>query len=195
MSGCQSLFFLILLEHPLYSLKKCPRLFILPRMRVFLFISLLSCISCETQDRSVASELAAMLAGASTQDFDWAQGLATWQNAKSQNGSTYNYQRSYSSMTGFQFRTLIQIKDDAPHARAYVSQSQADSWVETSGNVGSHATGHPPLTMEEIYGKCKSEILSKSKVENTVVFQADERGVPTCYYCSFPCSRRKRCRH
>jgi hypothetical protein len=58
--------------------------------------------------------------------------------------------------------TAVQIADDAPAWREYLGASgdgvPAESWLEEGTDIGTHASGFPADTVEDLYDECEAVV-------------------------------------
>ena len=116
----------------------------------------------------------------------------TWTALKAQNGSSYRYTAQGGSWTGYSWETTVEVLQNHVARRAYTSETDTGTvdaaWSEEGATLGSHGSGAPPLTMEGIYDKCASEVLTRDPGKNwiTLTFQSD--GVlESCSYFPHNC--------
>jgi hypothetical protein len=114
---------------------------------------------------------------------------ATWMQAKPM-CRIYKYNRMHVSFTGWTATTTIKIEDDRPTLRSYVAQENRfgmpdagpnELWTEIDGAIGSHGSGDPALTVEQLFAQCDSIVASNPGEHITLNTNAD--GVATS--CSF----------
>jgi hypothetical protein len=102
-----------------------------------------------------------------------------WVALKSENGSSYRYTVKNSSFTGYRSETTVEVLGDRVSRRTFTSGTDTGtpdtSWLEEGAALGSHPEGAPPLTIEEVYDRCASEVLTQDSGQNviTLTFQSD----------------------
>jgi hypothetical protein len=118
-----------------------------------------------------------------------------WANAKP-DCPVYHYSRYHLSFTGFEATTTIEIANDRPARRSYVSvhdrfgNSDAgpqEKWDEVGSEVGSHTAGDPALTVEQIETLCDSIVAQNPREDVTV--DINREGVPVaCWFVPKNCA-------
>ena len=115
------------------------------------------------------------------------QSLRTWSELKASNEPQYRYASRNVGWTGDSSRTTVDVVNDAVVARAYTSfdaeGAEVMSWTEDTASLGSHPEGAAPLTIDQIYERCGSEILSKDAEKNWITLTFSEDGVLA--HCSY----------
>lgn len=104
-----------------------------------------------------------------------------WKNLEAKNQGNYSYSNSRSSWTGFWSETSISVHNSEVVKRTYKegrSQGVVDiEWSEEGSNLGSHEKGLAPQTIDSIYKKCESEILTADGDQFNFYFETDEQNV------------------
>lgn len=133
-------------------------------------------------------------------DSEFDKSLDTWESTKSKEGNSYNYTVTFGSVFGFGSETVITIENDKVISRAYESyvyngtdKEITDSWLEVQNELGTHEEGAEPITLNQIYSSCKSDILTVNEDENFITFLAENNGIlSNCSYfpknCQDDCS-------
>ena len=117
--------------------------------------------------------------GPSPEQARLAESRESWAALKAESGSSYRYTAMDSSWTGYRWQTTVEVVQDHVARRSYTSETDtgvaATSWLEEQGALGSNPGGAPPLTIEELYDMCASEVLTQDPTENwiTLTFQSD----------------------
>lgn len=115
------------------------------------------------------------------------QSLRTWSELKASNEPQYRYTSQDSGWTGGYSRTTVDVVDDAVVSRDFATFSPEGeellSWTEDAASLGGHPEGGAPLTIDQIYKRCRSEILSKDAEENWITLTFREDGV--LEHCSY----------
>lgn len=114
-----------------------------------------------------------------------------WARLKAERGSSYCYQVRQHSWSGWSATTMVRLEGDTVVQRAYYEDSTGeggsawgDSWVEGSGEIGSHLQGAPADTLDALYDRCQLVVLPLNPATNTITFLVDsETGV--LRNCSF----------
>ena len=135
--------------------------------------------------------------GATQEQKLLAKSLETWQQLKTQNGEHYRYKTSFASFFGFGSTTTLTVQAEKVIARTYESYSTNDeggreageSWTEEGAALGSHEAGAALRTVDELYGVCRSDVLTQNPLENDLylVFRDDEV-LKTCEYFPKNCA-------
>ena len=129
--------------------------------------------------------------------------LETWKNLKAQNGDHYRYKTSFGSFSGFGDTTTLTVQGETVVSRAYEAyrvngntgeKNVTESWTEEGAEVGSHKAGAEPRTVDELYGVCRSDVLTQNPSANDFYLEFRDDGVlKTCDYvpkdCVDDCSR------
>lgn len=124
--------------------------------------------------------------------------LDTWRSLKAAYGEHYRYESNFGSWVGFSSVTTFEVQGEVVVTRSYeatsVDGTVSDSWVERGAEVGRHEVGEPPRTLEQVYGVCRDEVLTKDRVRHTIYLEFQENGVLSlCEYaeksCVDDCSR------
>lgn len=126
---------------------------------VYAFIGMLMLASCaQTSPPDVADPLA--------------YSLERWQERKAADGNHYMYDSTFLSYFGFGSMTTLEVKDDQVIARSYTGFDEngvvTEEWTERGAEIGSHESGEPARTVEQVYDECRNTVLTKSREENYV---------------------------
>lgn len=103
---------------------------------------------------------------------DLERSLGTWQRLKEANGSAYRYDVGFASMVGEYGKTTFEVRDDEVVLRAFERRDAAaggvlvESWTERSDELGSHTSGEPVRTVDELYAVCRNDVLTRDRFEN-----------------------------
>ncbi len=126
------------------------------------------------------------------------ESLRAWEEAKTALGNSYEYTSEMSSVFGFGSTTVIEVNKGEVVSRTYEAYTLdpetrekivGNSWVETSLELNSHTEGAPTLTIDEIYFRCKNEILSVNESQNYISFSAENQGIlSVCTYFPKNCA-------
>ncbi len=124
-----------------------------------------------------------------------AYSLEAWTQLKGENGNHYKYQRSFVSYFGFGSITSFEVKDDVVISRVYEAFDEnfntTETWTEQGAEVGVHGDesgAEPPRTVEQLYEECRSDVLSKSRVENYVFLSFFDDVLLECVYIPKSCA-------
>ncbi len=112
---------------------------------------------------------------------------AAWAAAKP-NCRSYRYQSRQTSVFGFCETTTVEIANDQPISRSFESDDHfcaasadagaTEQWSEVGASqVGQHADGDRPLTVEQLFAACQ-QILASDPATHQLFFGADSNGVP-----------------
>jgi hypothetical protein len=125
-------------------------------------------------------------------------GRSTWAASKGA-CATYHYRRGTSSFVGYNTDTTVEITNDQPSWRSYVATSFVaadggstpgivEQWQETAGQIGSHTSGAPALTVEQLFDACTA-VLANDPATNTITLSISAEGVPkTCTFLPHNCA-------
>jgi hypothetical protein len=123
--------------------------------------------------------------------------LQAWGEMKSQKDSYYKYTRNFRSWVGSGSSTQIYVNNNVVVKREYLGYDSdevtTEEWTEENTELGNHAIGAALLTIDEIYERCKKEILSESDSNYKVYYSTNESGlISSCtkihQYCADDCS-------
>lgn len=119
--------------------------------------------------------------------YDFRESKTAWRNLKKEHGNSYVYTILEQSWTGHGSETTLVVDEGKVKERHYVefiisdedgSKSITDSYKETSKKeIGSHSSGAPPYTIDDLYRTCLSKYLTVDHDANEVFFETDEDGV------------------
>jgi hypothetical protein len=123
---------------------------------------------------------------------------AGWRELVRAQGETYSYSQSTESWTTYKTRTAQQIQDGVVTYRRFESntpnpggQPPSDivlRWEERGAEIGSHIEGFAPATVDQLYDRCRDEVLTQDPKTNdiTLVFQ-DHNVLGGCGYVPHGC--------
>lgn len=121
-----------------------------------------------------------------------AYSLEKWQELKTANGNDYTYDSTFLSTFGFGSITTFEITDDQVTARSFVgfdeTQTTNEEWTERGAEIGSHESGEPARTVEQVYSECGSAILTQDRNVNVVTLQFSNDVLEFCDYYSKTCA-------
>jgi hypothetical protein len=111
----------------------------------------------------------------------------TWTAVKGSPSRHYRYADRNSSLTGASWETLVEVQANVVIRRTYTARDIAGvvttTWTEEAAAVGTHTEGAPPLTVEEVYTACSSNVLSRNPAVNRITLTFHPDGVmQTCVY-------------
>ncbi|MFT3904243.1 MAG: hypothetical protein QM727_13795 [Niabella sp.] len=121
-----------------------------------------------------------------------------WLGFKAASGNSYTYTKSSGSWTGYASTMTITVENGQITSRSYVATRIGDTpgdvviigqWTEGLDEINSHTDFGKAMTLDEVYGKAKSEWLNVSKKENHIYFEAKNNGmISTCGYFPKNCA-------
>lgn len=132
----------------------------------------------------------------SANGHDFAKSRGLWLQMKAENGDSYRYTTSYSSFSGYRWVTTITVRDGQITERSMVEtlldmgvSSQTDSYMETGSDIGSHAKGAVPRTIDDLYEICGADVLTIDPDQNTITWQTYPDGLlQICSYFPINCA-------
>lgn len=115
-----------------------------------------------------------------------------WQSIKSYYPD-YHYEVLFSSWVGFRHSTIVRINEHQVNSREYkawdAQRRLAHYWKELGSEVGLHAEGAAPLTLDQLYTRCEQLIGNYYKDNNRFRLKFDEQGLlKSCSYSSKQCA-------
>jgi len=121
---------------------------------------------------------------------------ATWAAAKA-NCPNYHYEALTSSFVGYCTKTTIQLANDQPVQRSFVSYGEGcgstdagptETWKEIGAQqVGTHTDGASALTAEQLFADCETS-LAHDPSRNTLTLTIGAEGIPTrCGFTPIGC--------
>jgi hypothetical protein len=163
-------------------------------MKVFLvlFVALSLFSSCDKNDISNNIELSNLTTLEGENGLTYDESWSKWTNLKKENGESYIYQTTVKSWTGWGYTTELKIVNGRVTSRIFQEfqrdQSTGeivikDSYNENEKELGSHAKGATPLTIDELYNSCAGDYLVIDDENNTLYFQTTPTGLMTL--CGF----------
>ena len=126
------------------------------------------------------------------------QSLEVWSDLKGSDQRQYRYTSVSVSWTGSRANTTIDVTADRVVSRAWelldADGSEVDAWTEDTTSLGSHPEGAEPLTIDQIYDRCASDVLTQDSAENRITLTFMDTGVlKHCSYfpktCADDCAR------
>jgi hypothetical protein len=109
-----------------------------------------------------------------------AQSRAAWAALKASNGADYRYMQTRTVYPfGGTFETIVEVRADQVVRRSYGDKGSPPTWVETGAALGSHTEPRqaPPITLDELYARCQSDILSMDEGRYTLTVSLHPSGV------------------
>ncbi|WMI64572.1 hypothetical protein RBH94_10920 [Aestuariibaculum sp. YM273] len=163
---------------------------------VALALILLTCtinFSCDGNRASQAKSL-----------YNFKISLDSWNNLKHSNENSYSYTVSSRSVFGSGTNTSITVLDGKVTSRVYEAYTLynevsgnylgfenrivLEAYTESYETLGTHTSGAPALTIDELYNTCLSEYLSVDPDDNHVTFNYDSNNIiENCYYVPDGC--------
>ncbi|GAA4291387.1 hypothetical protein [Aestuariibaculum suncheonense] len=130
--------------------------------------------------------------------------LDSWNNLKDSNDNSYVYTVSSRSVFGSGTNTTITVLDGKVTERIYEAftlYNEAsgnylgfdnriilEAYTESGAALGSHTSGAPALTIDELYNTCLSDYLSVNPDDNHITFNYDSNNIiENCYYIPDGC--------
>lgn len=124
-----------------------------------------------------------------------------WEINKKTKSNSYSFTINSQSAFGFGSNTIITVINGKVVSREYegyiiTEQGQQEiikTWIENENELGSHEEGAKPITLDEIYTDCKTNILTANEEDNYIVFLAENGDLlSVCSYfpknCQDDCS-------
>lgn len=108
---------------------------------------------------------------------------AAWNALAREQDNTYSYAVHSQSWTGFATRTAIQIQNGTPTYRRFESTPMIPEtplslqWEERGAELGSHSGAPPAATMEKLYDRCATEVLTQNAGTNEITLRFDGRNL------------------
>lgn len=121
-------------------------------------------------------------------------GEKRWLASKAAHGASYDYQTEFHSWVGFGHRTRVVVKNNRVSERHFESwqrdRQSGEKWVElTPDALGRHKMGADPLTMDQLYQRCRDDVLSKSTSAYDLSLRVGEFGqLVACTYRHLQCA-------
>ena len=127
---------------------------------------------------------------------EFAKSLATWERLKAKCGGNYSYKIRWSSWVGFGHETEIICQQNKVTERKYRQwkggpviarpgqppKPQGSSWSEKGDQVGSHKTGAPPKTLDQLYEEARKVLATKPAAHQRLYVRYDKQGLLlTCF--------------
>lgn len=120
-------------------------------------------------------------------NLEFRESRAEWRKLKKKNGNSYEYTILEESWTGVGSETTIHVQKGKVIGRYYVafiiseedgSKEITETYEETSRKeIGNHAAGAPPYTMDDLYRTCLTDYLRLDDDTNVIYFETNEEGV------------------
>ena len=159
-------------------------------MLPFIFFVVLSC-SMESVQENLLIE--------GEHGFNFRESKSQWDELKKRHGNSYEYSLKEQSWTGAGSETTMYVQKGKVverHFVAYVISEEdgtkeiTDSYKESSKKeVGTHNSGAPPLSIDDLYNTCVSQYLIADPDDNTVYFDTNEEGIiAICGYVPVGCA-------
>jgi hypothetical protein len=116
---------------------------------------------------------------------------------RQQGAATYSYVVPTASFSGFSTRTTVQFENASATYRRYESTAWLDDntlspialqWEERGAELGSHTGAAPLATLDDLYERCRSEVLTRDPDDNGIYLELDARNIlATCVYVPKNC--------
>ena len=120
------------------------------------------------------------------QKEELANSLEAWDAFRDAHGGDYRYTSVLATWTGHLETTTLDVTDNVVVARAWEdvdSEGTVAMYSEDAASLGAHPRGAAPLTIDEIYDRCASEILTQDPSENSFYLAFADDGVLA--HCSY----------
>ena len=121
-----------------------------------------------------------------------AYSLGKWRELKAANGNDYLYDSTFLSTFGFGSITTFEITDDQVTARSYEGFDEngaiTETWTERGAEIGSHESGEPARTVEQVYDECRNTVLAQDRDANTVNLVFSNDILQFCDYSANNCA-------
>lgn len=110
----------------------------------------------------------------------------------------YQYAINYASWAGFGNKTEMRIEQHRVVQRSYTAWNaqhlNQEQWVESERELDQHKQGAKALTLDQLYDRCESEVLSQPSLRNQIEISFDDEGLlQSCSYfprnCTDDCSK------
>ena len=127
------------------------------------------------------------------------ESLEKWTRLKSENGNSYTYEITRSSVFGFSNTTTLTIQEGKIIARSYESYIRdpekndsslilEDSYEEDASNLGSNKNGAGLKLIDDYYNDCSSKYLVVNTSNNILTLKTNDLGITTsCGYSNKEC--------
>jgi len=129
----------------------------------------------------------------SEEDQSFNESLDFWKELKNENGDSYMYSSTRSSVFGFGGTTDITVIDNNVVKRTYQGfttnentgeiVNTEENYVEENEEVGTNEIGFAAMTIDDLYETCASEYLTVSESDNLIYFETEPNGLIS--HCSF----------
>ncbi|MCL3782147.1 hypothetical protein EMN47_17300 [Prolixibacteraceae bacterium JC049] len=162
-------------------------------MKVFYYLlatvllGTIALVSCNDTDEIDVTEMV-FLKGAGGSSYS--SSLENWESLKQKNGSSYVYQTSTYSWTGYSNTTEVKVLNGKVVERIFVeyqsegtSKKKIGSYKEIGDQLGTNEFGTAPITIDELYKLCVGKYLSADRDKNTIYFEVETSGLMTL--CGF----------
>lgn len=130
-------------------------------------------------------------------DSDYNDSFTLWTNSKKERGDDYEFTLNTSSVFGFSSNTIITVINGKIVSRKYEAFQNngsspenvlIDTWVENEENLNTHTEGAEAVSLDEIYQRCYSNILSVDENDNFIYFENENDGLLSlCNYIAKEC--------
>jgi hypothetical protein len=120
------------------------------------------------------------------------------QMLRQQGAATYSYVVPWQSWTGYRSRTTLQFQNGSATYRRFEATPLLDDemlgpiatqWEERGVELGRHTDSGAPLsTIDQLYQRCASEVLTRDPDDNGIYLELDARNIlKTCVYTPRNC--------
>ncbi|HEY9259752.1 hypothetical protein [Chitinophaga sp.] len=127
---------------------------------------------------------------------DFNKSYQAWINFKKSSGNSYRYASNTSSWTGYSSETIITVKEGKVIQRSYVVKAvdratnqimTTEQWLEDGSQLGSHDSGYPLKTLDDIYKEAKDTWLLKRDNADTYFESKNNGMISNCGYVEKGC--------
>ena len=151
----------------------------------------LAVCSCLVLATVVVLAPVASAAPADSRLAEFAKSLATWERLKAKCGGNYSYKIRWSSWVGFGHETEIICRQNKVTERKYrqwkggprvvrpgqPAKPQGSSWAGLGDHVGSHKTGAPAKTLDQLYQDASKVLEAKPAAHQRLYVRYDKQGL------------------
>lgn len=117
--------------------------------------------------------------------YNYTESRKQWMRLSAEHKNSYRYSILELSVTNYGSETTITVKNGKVTARNYeaflISQDGSrivlSTYSEKKKDLGTHAEGALPVTMDDLYDTCLGDYLIVDPETNTVYFDTNETGV------------------
>jgi len=113
-----------------------------------------------------------------------------WATLKKRHKGNYSYERDTSIKEGFHTSTKIVVENNRVESRSFfewqTGSTPSKSWHEDYAQLGLHKEGTAPVTIDELYKQCKTQVLNKAN--SSTLIKTDQLNIlKQCSYTLNQC--------